>query len=173
MTRRDTLVGAIALLCDLGAAETQARSGTTGQPSLGPDGAEPASSPEAQAEARASSQPGQSGERTGVDLVFRHDLPNIAMDDWEVTISTVDFPPGRVGKVHHHAGFVLAYVLEGMIVTKISGQEEKTYRPGETFYEPPGSTHEVSRNASESQPAKLLAMIFAKKGIPLTMPGPA
>ena len=174
MTRRDTLVGAIALLCELGVAEAQARGGMTGQPSLLLVGGEPASSqPEAQAEARTGSHSGQSEGRTGVDLVFRHDLPNIAMDDWEVTISTVDFPPGRVGRVHHHAGFVLAYVLEGMIVTKISGQEEKTYRPGEMFYEPPGSTHEVSRNASESQPAKLLAMIFAKKGAPLTMPGPA
>ena len=172
MTRRDTLVGAIALLCELGAAEAQART-MTDQP-LRPGGAQPASSPpEASAEALPGSQSGQSGERAGVDLVFRHDLPNIAMEDWEVTISTVDYSPGRVGKVHHHAGFVLAYVLEGMIVTKISGQEEKTFRPGEMFYEPPGSTHEVSRNASESQPAKLLAMIFAKKGVPLTMPGPA
>jgi quercetin dioxygenase-like cupin family protein len=93
--------------------------------------------------------------------------------DWEVTVSTVDYAPGRVGKVHHHAGFVLAYVLEGDVVTKISGQEERAYRPGEMFFEPPGSTHEVSRNASETQPAKLLAMIFAKKGVSLTMPGPA
>jgi len=68
---------------------------------------------------------------------------------------------------------VLAYVLEGRIVSKVSGQEEKTYRPGEMFYEPPGSTHEVSNNASESQPAKLLALIFAKRGAQLTMRGPA
>jgi quercetin dioxygenase-like cupin family protein len=85
----------------------------------------------------------------------------------------VDYAPGRVGKVHHHAGFVLAYVLEGNIVTKISGQEERTYKPGEMFFEPPGSTHEVSRNASQTQPGKLLALIFAKKGAQLTMPGPA
>jgi len=64
-------------------------------------------------------------------------------------------------------------VLEGRIVSKVSGQEEKTYRPGEMFYEPPGSTHEVSNNASESQPAKLLALIFAKRGAQLTMRGPA
>src|SRR5215831_3926124 len=59
------------------------------------------------------------------DLVFKHDLPNLTMDDWEVTVSQVDFPPGIVGKVHHHAGFVLAYVLEGRIVSKVSGREEK------------------------------------------------
>ena len=50
------------------------------------------------------------------------------MDDWEVTVSYVDYPPGRVGAAHHHAGFVLAYVLEGAVIAKISGQgEEKTY----------------------------------------------
>jgi quercetin dioxygenase-like cupin family protein len=106
--------------------------------------------------------------------VFNHALPNVTMDDWEVTVSHVDYPPGRVGSVHHHAGFVLAYVLEGAIITKISGQgEEKRYDVGQMFYEPPGATHEVSKNASRTQPAKLLAMIFAKKGSTLTTPGPA
>lgn len=105
--------------------------------------------------------------------VFQHDLPNITMDDWQVTVTEVDFPPGRVGRVHHHAGFVLAYVLEGAIVSKVSGQAEKTYRRGEMFYEPPGSTHEVSNNASQTAPARLLALIFARKGATLTMPGPA
>ena len=103
--------------------------------------------------------------------VFKHDLPNLTMDDWEVTVSHVDYPPGRVGAAHKHAGFVLAYVLEGQVVAKISGQgEEKTYNVGQMFYEQPGATHEVSRNASQTVPAKLLAMIFAKKGATLTTP---
>jgi quercetin dioxygenase-like cupin family protein len=144
ITRRDTFIGAMALLCELSAADAQIRTGTL---------------------------PGQSPGANGP--VFKHDLPNITMDDWEVTVSYVDYPPGRVGQQHHHAGFVLAYVLEGAVVTKISGQEERTYRTGEMFFEPPGSTHEVSNNASATEPAKLLAMIFAKKGVPLTMPGPA
>jgi quercetin dioxygenase-like cupin family protein len=100
---------------------------------------------------------------------IKFDLPNLTMDDWEVTISHVDYPPGRVGTMHHHAGFVLAYVLEGSIVTKISGQgDEKTYNVGQMFYEQPGATHEVSKNASQTEPAKLLALIFAPKGATLT-----
>jgi quercetin dioxygenase-like cupin family protein len=142
ITRRDTFLGAVALLSELAAANAQTRT---------PAGQSPA--PTAP--------------------VFKHDLPNITMDDWEVTVSYVDYAPGRVGQPHHHAGFVLAYVLEGTVVTKISGQEERAYQSGEMFFEPPGSTHEVSRNASQSQPARLLAMIFAKKGVLLTMPGPA
>jgi len=102
---------------------------------------------------------------------IKFDLPNLTMDDWEVTISHVDFPPGRVGAAHRHAGFVLAYVLKGEIVTKISGQgDAKTYKAGEMFFEPPGATHEESANASKTEPAQLLAMIFAKKGSTLTTP---
>src|SRR5690349_2122799 len=68
--------------------------------------------------------------------VFKHDLPNLTMDGWEVTVSYVDYAPGRVGAVHHHAGFVLAYVLEGSVVARISGQgEERTYTAGQMFYE--------------------------------------
>ena len=105
--------------------------------------------------------------------VFKGDLPNLTMDGWEVTVSHVDYAPGRVGTVHHHAGFVLAYVLEGTVITKISGSEETTYTAGQMFYEHPGATHEVSKNASQTVPAKLLAMIFAKKGATLTTQGRA
>jgi len=102
--------------------------------------------------------------------VFKHDLPNVSLDGWEVTVSHVDYAPGRVGTAHQHPGFVLAYVLQGAVVTKISGQgEERTYKVGEMFYEQPGATHEVSRNASQTEPARLLAMIFAKKGSTLTV----
>ena len=103
--------------------------------------------------------------------VFKHNLPDVTMNDWEVTVSYVDYAPGRVGVAHRHPGFVLAYVLEGAVIAKISGQgEEKTYRAGQMFYEQPGATHEVSKNASQTQPARLLAMIFAKKGSTLTTP---
>ena len=52
--------------------------------------------------------------------VFTHDLPNVTMDDWEVTVNYVDYAPGRVGAAHRHPGFVLAYVLEGAVIAKIS-----------------------------------------------------
>ena len=102
---------------------------------------------------------------------IKFDLPNLSMDDWEVTISHVDYAPGRVGSSHRHAGFVLAYVLKGEVVTKISGQgPAKVYKVGEMFFEPPGAVHEESGNPSRTEPAELLAMIFAKKGATLTTP---
>jgi len=102
--------------------------------------------------------------------VFQQDLPNLSLDDWQVTVSEINVPPGQVGKAHRHPGFVLVYVLEGAMVTKISGQPETTYSAGQMFYEAPGSTHEVSKNASDTKPARFLAFIFAKKGLPLTKP---
>ena len=99
--------------------------------------------------------------------VFKHDLPNVSLDGWEVTVSHVDYPPGRVGQPHQHRGFLFAYVLEGAVVAKIIGEgvsdEERTYHAGEMFYEPLGSTHQVAKNASETQPARMLAINFAKK----------
>src|SRR5881397_1250502 len=144
ITRRDA-VASFALLTELLASSRQADAQTQTAP------AAPSSSPR--------------------PPVFKHDLPNVTMDDWEVTVSYVDYAPGRVGAPHRHPGFVLAYVLEGAVIAKISGQgEEKTYTTGQMFYEQPGATHEVSKNASQTQPARLLAMIFAKKGSTLTTP---
>jgi quercetin dioxygenase-like cupin family protein len=114
----------------------------------------------------AQSQPVQRAQNT----VFEHDLPNLAMDGWQVNASIITLPPGSAGAPHHHPGFVLVYVLEGEVVTKISDQQQATYSTGQMFYEQPGATHEVSRNASTTKPAKFLAMIFAKKGLPLVTP---
>ena len=144
MTRRDA-VASVALFAELLASVRDAHAQTPSGPATPPGSARPP--------------------------VFKQDLPNLTMDGWEVTVSHVDYPPGRVGTAHRHPGFVLAYVLEGAVVTKISDQgDEKTYTAGQMFYEQPGATHEVSKNASETQPARLLAMIFAKKGSTLTTP---
>src|SRR5262245_31829653 len=106
-----------------------------------------------------------------VPPVFKHDLPNVTMDDWEVTVSYVDYAAGRVGAALRRPRVVLADGPEGSGRVKISGQgEEKAYTDGQMCYEQPGATHEVSKNASQTQPARLLAMIFAKRGSTLTTP---
>lgn len=118
----------------------------------------------------ATSKVNAQGAQVGNVPVFQHGLPDIKLEDWQVTVSEITMPPGNVGTAHHHPGFVLVYVLEGAVVTKISDQPEATYSAGQMFYEQPGATHEVSKNASATKPAKFLAFIFAKKGLPLTTP---
>ncbi|HLH31224.1 MAG TPA: cupin domain-containing protein [Terriglobia bacterium] len=121
-------------------------------------------------QAAVGSAQGQQPQTAPSTTVFVHELPNLTMDGWEVNASTITMAPGSSSSAHHHPGFVLVYVLEGDIITKISGQEQKTYSAGQMFYEQPGSTHEVSRNASATKPAKFLALIFAKKGAQLVTP---
>jgi len=113
---------------------------------------------------------GQPPTQSTLTEIFTHDLPNLTMNGWEVHVNWVDYPPGRVGARHKHPGFTLAYVLEGAVVTKITGQAEQTYKAGQMFYEPPGAIHEVSTNASKTDRARLLAMNFIPKGQPLTSP---
>jgi quercetin dioxygenase-like cupin family protein len=111
-----------------------------------------------------------SGQQTPRGPIFQQDLPNINMQDWHVTVTEVVQAPGQAGRAHRHPGFVVVYVVEGEVVTKISGQPERTYKAGEVFWEQPGSTHEVSRNPSDTKPVRFVAFLFAPKGVPLTTP---
>jgi quercetin dioxygenase-like cupin family protein len=103
-------------------------------------------------------------------VVFRHDLPDVSMNDWSVTVVEVSYGPGEGSPAHRHPGITIAYVLEGEIQSKVGDDPEKTYAAGEMFLETPGQLHAVSRNASTDRPAKLLAVLLAPKGAKLTTP---
>ncbi len=89
----------------------------------------------------------------------------------EVMMLTLDIPPGGGSMPHRHPGHhIFGYVLEGAYKIKLDDGTEKTLTAGETFYEAPGQLHAVSRNASETAPAKVLAVILAESGKPVTVP---
>lgn len=91
-----------------------------------------------------------------------------------LTATVVEYPPGGKSSVHHHSGSVLAYVLTGRIRSQNSATgPARIYKAGETFFEPAGSDHLVSENASETEPASLLAIFVAEDGAVLTKPGTA
>lgn len=108
--------------------------------------------------------------RTGRRAVLVQDLPKVTLEDWTVTVTEISYSPGASSAQHKHPGFVLAYVLEGEVRMQLKGQPEATYGVGQMFYEPPGAIHAVSRNASDTKPARFLAMVFAEKGKPTTVP---
>lgn len=101
-------------------------------------------------------------------VIFKHDLPEVALRDWAVTAVEVSYGPGESSPPHSHPGITIAYVLEGEIRSKVGDGAEASYSAGEMFLETPGELHAVSRNASTSGPAKLLALLLAEKGKPLT-----
>jgi quercetin dioxygenase-like cupin family protein len=85
----------------------------------------------------------------------------------------VTYPPGSKSAAHHHApsAFIYAYVLSGAIRSQVSDETAKVYRAGEGFYEVPGSYHRVSENASDKDPASLLAVfVVDSKDNRLTIP---
>jgi len=102
--------------------------------------------------------------------IFQHDLPDLALKNWAITAVQVDYAPGGKSNPHRHPGLTIAYVLEGEIASKVGDDPEKTYESGEMWIETPNQLHAVSRNASDSKPAKLLAILLAEKGKQLTVP---
>lgn len=103
-------------------------------------------------------------------VVFQHDLPDVNLSGWSVTAVEVNYPPGGSSTAHRHPGITIVYVLEGEIRSQVGDGPEKTYAPGQMFLETPGQLHGVSRNASDTKPAKFLALLLAEKGKPLTTP---
>ena len=72
----------------------------------------------------------------------------------------VDYPPGGASPAHVHAksAFIYGYVVSGVIESQVNDGPKQILRAGESFYETPGARHPVSRNASKTRPAKLLAV---------------
>jgi quercetin dioxygenase-like cupin family protein len=93
-----------------------------------------------------------------VTLVFDHALPNVPGKSMKGVL--VEYQPGGSSPAHTHAAsaFIYATVLEGAIRSQVNDEPEKVYRAGESFYEEPGWHHGVSANASETEPARLLAV---------------
>jgi quercetin dioxygenase-like cupin family protein len=104
-----------------------------------------------------------------VKTVFERAIPNIAGKS--LIALEVTYPPGGKSLSHHHAksAFVYAHVLSGAIRSQVNDEPAKVYRVGEGFYENPGSHHRVSENASNSEPASLLAVfVVDSQDNPLT-----
>ncbi len=95
---------------------------------------------------------------------FAHAIPNIPGKS--LIAAVVDYPPGAASSPHTHAksAFIYAYVVSGAIESQVDDGPRQVYRAGESFYEPPGASHLVSRNASATEPAKLLAVFVVDTG---------
>jgi quercetin dioxygenase-like cupin family protein len=89
---------------------------------------------------------------------FEQAIPNIPGKSLVALV--VDYPPGGVSAAHTHpkSSFVYAYVVSGRIESKVNDGATRVYKAGESWSEPPGASHPISRNASKTEPAKLLAV---------------
>jgi quercetin dioxygenase-like cupin family protein len=106
-----------------------------------------------------------------VKPVFEHELPNI--EGKKMVALVVNYAPGGKSPAHRHAAsaFIYAQVLSGAVRSQVDDEPAKVYKVGESFYEVPGSHHRISENASDKDPASLLAVfVVDSKDTPLTIP---
>ena len=109
------------------------------------------------------------GEEVGVEVKPVRVEQMLNVSGKTLTAVVVTYAPAGKSGAHHHAGSVFAYVLLGAIRSESSATGPvKVYKAGESFFEPPGSTHRISENASATEPASLLAVFVADDGARLT-----
>jgi quercetin dioxygenase-like cupin family protein len=111
-----------------------------------------------------------SGAPTARTLVQR-DMPAVNLDGWQVTAVEVTYPPGESSSRHSHPGFVVGYVLRGQYSFAVNSESPRVLAAGEMFFESPGDVHSVSGNASTTETATILAMVFTPKDQPVSVPG--
>ena len=101
-----------------------------------------------------------------VEPIGSYALPNVPGK--RVTIVRVFYGPGGFTRAHRHAGSVTAYITRGEIRSQLAGGPVETFKVGQSFFEPPGAVHLVSANASNTEPAELIAVFVADEGAQLT-----
>jgi quercetin dioxygenase-like cupin family protein len=100
------------------------------------------------------------GEVKSTDLSQREIIEKLDGKDASATVRIVTIEPGQKDSAHRHAGPVFGYVLEGEYEHAMDDEPVKTYKAGETFYEPSGALHRVAQNPSGKTRTRLLAVIL-------------
>jgi quercetin dioxygenase-like cupin family protein len=78
----------------------------------------------------------------------------------KVTVVEVTIEPGKSGLPHRHPGPGFVYVVEGEYELGIDDQPTKPFKAGETFYEPTGCLHRVSKNPGAKGKTRLIAFVL-------------
>jgi quercetin dioxygenase-like cupin family protein len=108
----------------------------------------------------------QAGKQTRLETKDLTEFPNK-----EAIMFTVDYAAGGSDPAHVHPNsHAFVYVLEGSVVMQVKGGKEITLTPSQTFYEAPNDVHLVSRNASNTEPAKFVVFQIKDKGTPVLVP---
>lgn len=100
-----------------------------------------------------------------VRVITKHELQEkLDGQGADVTVVEVTIEAGKAGLSHRHPGPVLVYVLEGTYELGIDDQPTKLFKAGESFYEPSGCLHRVSRNPSAKGRTRLIAFVLHPRG---------
>lgn len=93
-----------------------------------------------------------------------------AFAGWQGTMLEVTYPPGAESAAHQHPGPTFGYVVRGKIRWAINGEAARVLGPGDSFFEPMGSVHSTSANASATEAATISVVVLGKPGDPISKP---
>jgi quercetin dioxygenase-like cupin family protein len=102
----------------------------------------------------------QHADGESVKLISAVDIKE-KLDGQEAKVSFVEvtIEPGQSGLAHRHPGPGFVYVMEGEYELGIDDKPTKIFKAGETFYEPTGCLHRVSKNPAAKGKTKLIAVV--------------
>jgi quercetin dioxygenase-like cupin family protein len=101
-----------------------------------------------------------------VELVNSYAVPD--MPGKRVTVVRVTYGPGGFTPPHRHGGIVTAYITKGRIRSQLNDGPVEVFDVGQSFFEPLGTIHRISANASNTEWAELIAVFVADEGAQLT-----
>jgi quercetin dioxygenase-like cupin family protein len=101
-----------------------------------------------------------------VELVSSYAIPD--MPGKRMTVVRVTYGPGGFTPPHRHGGMVTAYITKGQIRSQLNNGPVEIFEVGQSFFEPLGTIHQVSANASNTEWAELIAVFVADEGAQLT-----
>ncbi len=96
-------------------------------------------------------------------------LPTLP-DNQEMLILSVELEPGQASTPHRHNAHVFVYVVAGAVEMQVRGGPLLKLEPGDTFYEAPDDIHQVSRNASSTEPATFIVHMLRIPGTAVSLP---
>jgi len=108
---------------------------------------------------------------TGETVTKIFDYPIAELPGSNGVVVRVDYAPGAASAPHHHPGSAFVYVLDGTIESQVAPGPIVKYKKGQMWYEEPKAFHKVSRNASKTEPASILALLIVPHGAALELPG--
>lgn len=117
--------------------------------------------------------PASAQQATAVSPVTRTDLLRQTLpagDFREVQAAVIELQPSATALRHRHDVAVVAYVLEGTVENQFDGGAVQLHKAGDSWWEPPGTVHDIARNASAAARARLLIVYIGEPGKPATVP---
>ena len=88
----------------------------------------------------------------------------------QATALRVDFAPGATSRPHSHPGPVFVVVVAGQVESALDGGAVQRFTAGDAWYEAPGQLHRITRNASQTAPATLVAWLLSDGKTSLVTP---